>query len=212
MQNFGCSKPSFETYQKALEELKFHQGYEKSDKLKSKFKQRRLYNLRFLGFELFGFSEKEKCKAYRLSIMDGLRDCRLEEHKFECSECRDWQYNFDNGMLQTENGELWQKPIEELIKLVPCTSEACTKFRVAYVQKDEDLFYIHQAHMSCLSCRKWIEEFKISQGEIKRPTTFEEYEDSIGLMSCCLQCGRNLVTLPNGKKQFCPNCGDISEG
>ena len=84
---------------------------------KGKNAERRKYNMRFLNFDLHGFSMREKCRAYRLAIMEGRKDKRLDSHLDGCSECQSWQLDFDNGTLNAQyTSEIWnaeQKPEQQ---------------------------------------------------------------------------------------------------
>lgn len=113
----GC-KPNYESYENAVKEAKYQQGLSKADNLNAKFRERRKYNSKFLNFDLHGFSDKEKCKAYRFSIMEGKTDPRLTAHiEDSCTECKLWKNSFDNGTLNAEyTSEIWnaeQKPFLE---------------------------------------------------------------------------------------------------
>lgn len=117
----GMAKPSMQIYFNELtnyRKMEIHkQADNATDQIKGKNKEHRRYNLKFLNFDLHGFSSREKCKIYRLSIMDGKKDQRLESHLEECSECQSWQLDFSNGTLNAQySSEIWneeQKPCIE---------------------------------------------------------------------------------------------------
>ncbi len=114
-------KPPMEIYFKELTNYRRMEiqkkANEQTDQIKGKNKERRRYNLRFLNFDIHGFSSREKCKAYRLAIMEGKRDPRLEEHFYECDECKLWQDDFDNGTLNAQyTSDIWNSEQTPLIE------------------------------------------------------------------------------------------------
>lgn len=106
-EKIGMGKPKFENYMKELTEHRKREIQRQTDNqvkdIKGEKAKRIKYYSRFLRFDLFGFSNRDKCKAYRLSIMDGKQDVRLSSHLEECENCQDWQYTFNETDAFTHN-------------------------------------------------------------------------------------------------------------
>ena len=100
-------KPSFELYMQELTKYRKMEIQRQTDNqvstIKSEKAKRIAYYSRFLRFDIFGFSNREHCRIYRLSVMDCKTDIRLTQHLEECENCQDWQYSFNETDAFTHN-------------------------------------------------------------------------------------------------------------
>lgn len=106
-------KPTWEYYQKELEQAKMREVYQKSDlesrrlRLEHDRKFREARGL--LRFDLFEPSNRKDCERFRLVKLEvvkpeeiQLRPHFLDDHYDGCESCRDWEYNRVNETLEPQ--------------------------------------------------------------------------------------------------------------
>lgn len=98
-------KPSFPEYEKAKTEWKKNQLKKDADVEITESKTKLTEAKKLLRFDIWSKNNKQ-CEAFRLSKILKKKEIEaISKHVIECESCRDWNYNFEEGLILTEEQE-----------------------------------------------------------------------------------------------------------
>lgn len=195
-----------------VQEAKFQIDLRKKDEIEAILKAKRNAKYaeanRFLNVDDIPALTIKQCSAYRYMMFGVIPKIpKFEKHLTTCQSCQDWQYRFNNGVLSSNDGEIYIPNKDELAELAPFGKDSvtCKQFREQYAEiipRSEDFALVQDNHLPfCDACKLWVLAYD-KKLEIELDTsTFGENRGETWKNPICSTCGAVL-----DKKGRCPVC------
>jgi len=109
-EKFNNPNPTWEQYLGYLKQRKEHEIFDKAEREIFHLKASNQKKYALMCSELFPLSHGKECSNFRLSRLNGSKNL---EHLDGCSNCSDWNYNFINDLLPTQDEDV-PEPVDKI--------------------------------------------------------------------------------------------------